>query len=57
VLLKKIKELKDLKLVVFGHIHRAHGMLVQDGVTYVNAAMCGEGYKIMWDPVVVTIEK
>jgi Icc-related predicted phosphoesterase len=34
----------DLKLHVFGHIHSGSGVLMQDGVTYVNAAICDEMY-------------
>eukprot|EP01119_Soliformovum_irregulare_P018805 TRINITY_DN5832_c0_g1_i1.p1 TRINITY_DN5832_c0_g1~~TRINITY_DN5832_c0_g1_i1.p1 ORF type:complete len:210 (-),score=19.62 TRINITY_DN5832_c0_g1_i1:20-649(-) len=58
VLLKKIQEMKHLKLVVFGHIHGAHGMEVRDGVTYVNAAVCGtfeHRYEKQWEPIVVDI--
>lgn len=56
VLLKKIKELKELKLVVFGHIHATHGIMKQDDVTFVNAAICvGDGYQVKWDPIVVNL--
>ena len=34
------------RAVVCGHIHHAHGLVEEGGVTYVNAAICGEkGYK------------
>lgn len=42
---KKINELKDLELHVFGHIHHGSGMHCQDGITYVNASICDEQYK------------
>eukprot|EP01115_Flamella_aegyptia_P008683 TRINITY_DN36152_c0_g1_i1.p1 TRINITY_DN36152_c0_g1~~TRINITY_DN36152_c0_g1_i1.p1 ORF type:complete len:206 (+),score=14.41 TRINITY_DN36152_c0_g1_i1:46-663(+) len=57
VLLNRIKELTQLKLVVFGHVHRAHGVTEQFGITFVNAAMCGsEGYTLKWDPITVDIK-
>jgi hypothetical protein len=43
-LANKIKELKNLKLHVFGHIHYSRGMICKDGVTYVNACICAEGF-------------
>ena len=34
------------RAVVCGHIHHAHGMVEEGGITYVNAAICGKkGYK------------
>ena len=34
------------RAVVCGHIHHGHGMVEEGGITYVNAAICGEkGYK------------
>lgn len=44
-LLKRIKELKDLDLHFFGHIHNDGGRQYnQDGVTFCNAAICDEHY-------------
>jgi len=44
------------RLVIGGHIHEGHGMVVdKDGVCFVNAANCRKGYTIGWDPVVVEI--
>ena len=41
----KIKELKNLKLHFFGHIHnQGHGYKHEDGVSYYNAAICDELY-------------
>jgi len=37
-------KLKALKLHVFGHIHYSHGLRLENGVTYVNAAICTEQY-------------
>ena len=34
------------RAVVCGHIHHAHGIVTEGGISYVNAAICGEkGYK------------
>lgn len=44
VLSERIKELKNLKLHVFGHIHEGYGKEVVNGVTYVNASICDRDY-------------
>ena len=52
-LLKRVKELKNLKLHVFGHIHEEYGTHEQDGVTFVN---CSKGYHpVANSPIVVEI--
>jgi Icc-related predicted phosphoesterase len=47
------------RLVVSGHIHAAHGISAGPasltGTVFVNAANCGNGYKIAWPPIVVEI--
>lgn len=40
----RIKQLKKLKLHVFGHIHGSSGEAYVDGVKYVNASICDEQY-------------
>lgn len=55
-LANKIKELKDLKLHVFGHIHSGYGQLKKDGVLYVNASSCDERYKIVNKPMEIDYE-
>lgn len=43
---KKIKDLKDLKVHAFGHLHLNGGRLLEvDGVKYINAAICNDDYK------------
>lgn len=49
-LLNKIKELKDLKLHCFGHIHEAAGHTKIDGVTYSNACLLDEHYCFTQEP-------
>lgn len=55
-LLDRIKQLKNLKLVVCGHIHEARGMKVVDGVTYVNCATVDRQYAQLHDPIIVEFE-
>lgn len=44
-LMNKIKELKDLDLHFFGHIHSPGGRQIhQDGVSFYNASICDELY-------------
>lgn len=44
-LLKRINDLKDLKLHVFGHIHDSNGQhRTPDGKLFINAAICSEDY-------------
>jgi Icc-related predicted phosphoesterase len=52
------KELHNLKLCVFGHIHENGGQIVfKNEVLYVNAAICGIPYSdVKFNPVTVTIE-
>jgi Icc-related predicted phosphoesterase len=42
---ERIKDLKQLKLHVFGHIHGSAGEASFNGVKYINAAICDETYK------------
>ena len=57
-LLKRIKEIRP-RLVVCGHIHSAHGVIEGtgdlEGVTFVNAAICLDGYKVGWEPIVIDL--
>lgn len=41
---KRIAELKDLEIHVFGHIHCSHGQKHINGVSYYNASICDESY-------------
>jgi Icc-related predicted phosphoesterase len=56
-LAEHIKTLPNLKLVVFGHIHEAKGILIKDGVVYVNAAIAGyPRYENLSQPIVLELE-
>jgi Icc-related predicted phosphoesterase len=52
----RIKDLKDLKVHAFGHIHRP-GKTVVDGVAYFNASTCNERYKPVHEPQVFDIRR
>lgn len=54
-LLERIKELKQLKLHVFGHIHEGYGQIEKDGVKFVNASHMDDDYKPVNQPIVVEI--
>jgi len=54
-LLERIKERKQLKLHVFGHIHEGYGQEVHDGVIYVNASIMDGDYHPVNKPIVVEI--
>jgi Icc-related predicted phosphoesterase len=53
----RIKELNELKLHVFGHIHSGHGIKHDDqkGMTYVNASHVNEQYLPVYSTQVITI--
>lgn len=51
----RLKDLPELKLHCFGHIHCAYGIEVIEGVTFVNASTCNEQYFPSNPPIVVEI--
>jgi len=56
MLSRRIKNLPNLKVNCFGHLHKSGGMsIVKDGVTFVNAAICTDEYKPINPPVVIDI--
>jgi len=54
-LANKIKELSDLKVHVFGHIHEADGVVEKDGVIYVNASILDLYYEVKNSPVILHV--
>ena len=53
-LLERIKELKELKLACFGHLHRNaedHKIEKHGNITFVNASICDESYKPVNPPI------
>ncbi|GAB5365330.1 hypothetical protein AAMO2058_001048500 [Amorphochlora amoebiformis] len=53
-LAKHIKRVRP-RLLIGGHVHSAHGVTDDGYTTYVNAAICKEGYSAGWEAVVVDI--
>lgn len=53
-LAKKISELPNLKIHVFGHIHEAAGIVEKDGVIYVNASTLDLYYEVKNSPIILT---
>jgi Icc-related predicted phosphoesterase len=49
-LLARVKELKDLKYHIFGHIHSGHGDHEEDGVKFMNASFLDEAYQPAYRP-------
>lgn len=56
-LAKKIKELKQLKIHVFGHLHTDGGkQTVVNNIIHANAAICTEQYSPTNPPIVIDLE-
>jgi len=53
---KRVDQLKDLKLAVWGHIHSSHGEEFINGVKFVNASVLDESYNVVYKPIVVNLE-
>jgi Icc-related predicted phosphoesterase len=51
----RIKQLKNLKLHVFGHLHFGYGQIKIGDVTYINASACTEEYRPINKPIVFDI--
>jgi len=56
-LLVRCKQLSNLRLVCFGHVHGAYGMEERDSVLYVNAALMGTEGALDHSPVVLRMEE
>lgn len=54
-LLNRVKQLKKLKLHVFGHLHEARNIVAKDNVTFVNACICDKDYKPVNEPIVIDV--
>lgn len=53
---ERVKKLSNLKVHAFGHLHLQGGQTqVEDGVTFVNAAICDDRYQASRKPVIVEI--
>jgi Icc-related predicted phosphoesterase len=47
---KRIDQLKNLKLVVTGHIHSSSGVEEHNGIKFVNASVLNESYEVVYSP-------
>lgn len=54
-LLKRVKQLSQLKLHVGGHIHESYGQETHFGVKFVNASIMDEDYKPVNKPIVIDL--
>jgi Icc-related predicted phosphoesterase len=54
-LLRRIWQLKQLRIHAFGHIHEGYGVLEKNGVKFINAAVCNAQYAPVNPPIVVEI--
>lgn len=54
-LAKTVKDLKQLKLHVCGHIHETFGYCNIDGVYFVNASICDLNYDPCREPIIINI--
>jgi len=55
ILLNKINTLKELKAMVFGHIHNGRGTKRIGDILYINASCCNEEYEPINDPIIFSI--
>jgi Icc-related predicted phosphoesterase len=54
-LYKRVIELKNLKLHVFGHIHHSYNSMKFNNTWFVNASICTEQYKPQNKPIIINI--
>lgn len=51
----RIKELRQLKLHIFGHIHGSYGHIKVGDVNFINASICTEQYAPVNEPLIIEI--
>lgn len=51
-LLKRIQELKQLKVHIFGHIHEGYGTWVDNGIHFINASIMDANYSPVNKPII-----
>jgi Icc-related predicted phosphoesterase len=55
-LYEKISELKNLKLLVSGHIHEGYGFIEENGKLFVNASQLNLQYELVNKPYIIDTE-
>ena len=53
-LLDAVNRIKP-KIHAFGHIHERHGVLVQNGTTFINASQLNDQYIVAYKPITINI--
>jgi len=56
-LLNRIKELKNLKIHCWGHIHEDYGYVFKDGIHFVNASVLNIRYQLQNKPQIFEIDE
>lgn len=56
-LLDRIDQLKNLKLVIFGHIHGGYGQIERNGVIFVNASIQTEYFEPVNKPIRIELKQ
>ena len=41
---------------IFGHIHHSYGVMVHEGIKFINASICDEGYQPTHAPIIIDLE-
>lgn len=54
-LAERIKDLPQLALHIFGHIHECHGHIVKNNIQYVNASFLNDRYVPTFPPVIIDL--
>lgn len=52
---KRVGQLKDLKLLVTGHIHSSSGVEEHNGIKFVNASVLNESYEVVYPPRIIEL--
>jgi predicted phosphodiesterase len=55
-LLSRVRTIRP-RVHLFGHIHRSHGAEEIGETLYVNASICGDDYRVRYDPYVIDIDE
>jgi len=54
-LLKRVNELKNLKLHIMGHLHESRNLIKINNTIFVNASTLDENYDIVREPIVIDL--
>jgi len=54
-LLNRLKQLEQLKVHCFGHIHGCYGIFKREGIQFINASNCDETYELVNQPIIIDL--